>query len=135
MNKKKILIVEDESLVAMDIQECLNSSYEVVGIASRGDCALTLVKDKQPDLVIMDIRLGGEMDGIETAWSIRLHYGVPVMFLTAFKDEVTYSRAGLSLPHAYLVKPFQDKELLAKLESCFSVETKRRHQRRSPPWN
>ena len=115
--KNKILIVEDESLVALDIQECLQSfNYEVAAITSCGKEALILVENKQPHLVIMDISLGGEMSGAETALAIRLRFGLPVIFLTAFTDQLTLDRARLAQPYGYLVKPFQDRELIANIE-------------------
>lgn len=117
MEKNKILIVEDESLVALDIQECLHSSnYKVVAISQSGKDALAMVENKRPNLVLMDIHLEGDMDGAETALAIRLRFGLPVLFLTAFTDKVTIDRARLAQPYGYIVKPFQDRELLANIE-------------------
>ena len=115
--KTKILIVENESLVAMDISDCLkNSSYEVVGVASCGEDALKQVDEKRPDLILMDIMLDGEMDGIEAASVIRLRSCLPVIFLTAFTERNLIDRAKLTQPFGYLTKPFEDRELLANIE-------------------
>jgi CheY-like chemotaxis protein len=117
MNKKKILIVEDQTLSALDIQECLEAAdYEVVAISSTGRDALAQVESKHPNLILMDIQLKGEMDGTETAKAIRLRYGLPVLFLTAFTDKATIDRARVAQPYGYIVKPFQDCELLANIE-------------------
>lgn len=117
MTKRNILIVENESVVALDIQDCLHSSnYTVVAISQSGKDALALVESKKPNLVLMDIQLDGEMDGAETALTIRLRYGLPVLFLTAFTDKVSLDRARLAHPYGYIVKPFQDRELLANIE-------------------
>lgn len=117
MTQRKILIVEDESLIAMDIQDCLRSfDYDVVAITSCGKEALTLVESKQPNLVIMDISLEGEMNGAETALAIRSRFGLPVIFLTAFTEQAILDRARLAQPYGYLVKPFQDRELVANIE-------------------
>jgi DNA-binding response OmpR family regulator len=135
MKKNKILIVEDESLVALDIQECLQTAgYEVVGMSPNGKDALRLIEDKHPNLVIMDIILGKGMDGIETAWAIRIRFGLPLIFLTALKDQATLVRAGLAQPHGYIVKPFQESILLNNVEMSLRGETNRRYPHRKPPW-
>lgn len=135
MTKKKILIVEDESLVALDIQECLQSfDYEVVAITPCGKEALTLVGNKQPNLIIMDITLGGEMDGAETALAIRSRFGLPVIFLTAFTDQVTLDRARLAQPYGYLVKPFQDRELIANIEMALYKHQQELLFLKNPDW-
>jgi len=108
----KILITEDELIVALDLQSRLqNMGYEVVGIASSGDDAILQVQDKRPDLVLMDIVLYGEMDGIEASLQIREECDVPVIYLTANADAATLERASSTHPFTCLLKPFKEREL------------------------
>jgi CheY-like chemotaxis protein len=87
MSKANILIVEDEQIIALDIQNSLeDSGYVVVGRADRGDDAIKKTGELQPDLILMDINIKGEMDGIEAAERIRTQFNLPVIFLTAFSD-------------------------------------------------
>lgn len=117
MQKKKIQIVEDEGIVVMHIEENLKSlGYDVSGIASSGEKAIELAENTHPDLVLMDIVLKGEMDGIEAADQIRKNFDIPVIFLTAFGDENTLQRAKATEPFAYLLKPFKEKELHIAIE-------------------
>ena len=112
-----ILIVEDESVVALDMQNRLRVlGYSTVGIASRGEMAIQLAQQRRPDLVLMDIRLKGEMDGIEAARQIRALCDIPVVYLTAFADEETLQRAKITGPFGYLIKPFEERELHATIE-------------------
>jgi signal transduction histidine kinase len=122
----KILITEDEFIVALDLQSRLQHlGYEVVGIASSGDDAILQVQDKHPDLVLMDIMLYGDMDGIEASKYIREHCDVPVIFLTANSDPATLERAGATHPFSCLLKPFKERELK------FSVDMALYHHRTS----
>lgn len=115
--RKKILIVENEGLVAMDITECLRyAGYDVIATASNCEDALKYADTKQPDLVLMDIMLDGELDGIETAGSIRSRTGLPIIFLSAFTTRDLLDRAKLTQPFCYITKPFDDRELLANIE-------------------
>ncbi len=83
MVSAKILIVEDERIVALDIKSSLeNLGYTVTGIVASGEAALTKVAESRPDLVLMDINLKGDMDGVETAEQIRAHFSIPVIYLT-----------------------------------------------------
>ncbi|MGE4394739.1 MAG: methanogen output domain 1-containing protein [Methanobacteriales archaeon] len=112
-----MLIVEDESIVALDIKHRAELlGYEVVGIASSGEEALKLIKEKKPDLVLMDIVLKGEMDGIEAAEVIKRDYNIPVVYLTAHSDKETLDRAKQTEPFGYLIKPFEDRELHSAIE-------------------
>ena len=107
-----ILIVEDERVVGWDIQTKLEGmDYEVSGIVASGEEALAKVEVKRPDLVLMDIRLEGNMDGIEAADIIREKYNLPVIFLTAYVDEDTLGRAKITQPFGYLLKPFDERQL------------------------
>ena len=108
-NKKPvtILIVEDEKIVAMDIAGNLKSAgYEVLGIVASGKEAIELVEMSPPDLILMDIRIKGDIDGIQTAEIIQSHYDIPIVYLTAFADENTLSRARITGPYGYIIKPF-----------------------------
>jgi len=108
----RILITEDEFIVALDLQSRLQHlGYEVVGIASSGDDAILQVQDNQPDLVLMDIMLYGELDGIEASRQIREEFDVPVIYLTANADSATLERAGSTHPFSCLLKPFKEREL------------------------
>lgn len=115
-NRHKILVVEDEALVARDIGFQLKSlGYEPVGVASHAMQAVQMVQDLAPDLVLMDIGLGGPEDGISAADTIRVRYRVPVVFLTASSAEEVVARAKLTEPFGYLLKPFSERELSTTL--------------------
>ena len=115
--KKKIIIVEDKSIVSHDIKRRLEVlGYEVPGIASSGEMAIELVREHTPDLVLMDIQLEGEMDGIEAASIIKKELDIPIIYLTAFSDEGTLERAKITEPYAYIVKPFEPRELQISIE-------------------
>ncbi|MDR3668674.1 MAG: response regulator [Ignavibacteriaceae bacterium] len=105
-----ILIVEDEKIVAMDIAVSLKSvGYEVLGIVASGKDAIELVNQSPPDLILMDIKIKGSIDGIETAEIIQSQHDIPIVYLTAFADENTLSRARITAPYGYIIKPFDKK--------------------------
>lgn len=111
-SKSKILLVEDESIIALSFEQSLNFlGYDVVGIAATGDEALRLVELYSPDLVLMDIVLKGELDGIETASLIMEKYDIPIVYLTAHPEESVINRAKLTSPYGYLIKPVNKTEL------------------------
>lgn len=113
----KLLIVEDESIVALDIKHRAEAlGYEVVGIAASGEEAIELAREKKPDIVLMDIILKSEMDGIEAAEIIKREHDIPVVYLTAYSDKETLERAKLTEPFGYLIKPFEDRELHSTIE-------------------
>ena len=117
MNHYRILIVEDEAIVAMDIEDRLAAmGYEPIGRASSGEHALALTEEHRPNLVLMDIRLQGAMDGITAASEIRQRFHVPVIILTAYSEDATLARAKLAEPYGYLLKPFDDRELKSAIE-------------------
>ena len=117
MNQPRILVVEDEAIVTMEIEERLTAmGYEVAGVASSGEQALFFTREHRPDLVLMDIRLEGDMDGISAAEQIRDRFQVPVIFLTAYSEDSTLERAKRSEPYGYLLKPFNDRELKSTME-------------------
>ena len=112
MTTPRILVVEDEAIVAMDLQSRLIAlDYEVVGLAASGEEAIDKAEKTQPDLALMDIRLKGDMDGIEAAQQLRDRFSIPVVYTTAYADEETLRRAKLTEPFGYILKPFEDREL------------------------
>lgn len=112
MNGARIMVVEDEGIVALDIRNKLRRmGYSVAGIADSGEDAVVMALDTEPDLVLMDIRLKGDMDGIEAASRIHKHRSIPIVYLTAYADTTTRRRADATRPAAYLIKPFDDSEL------------------------
>ena len=117
MSKPNILIVEDEKIVAKDIQHQLEKlKYNVIGISSLGEDAISKAKKIRPNLVLMDIMLKGSMTGIEAAKHIRENYDIPVIYLTAYADEDTLSKAKMTEPHGYLIKPFKESDLKTAIE-------------------
>ncbi|MBF2076422.1 MAG: response regulator [Synechococcales cyanobacterium C42_A2020_086] len=117
MSRTKILVVEDEPVIALDIEECLmRLGYEVVAIVDCSDAALTAVTDFLPDLVLMDIHLQGDSNGIETAQQIWHRYHLPVVFLTAHADGATLELAKATQPFGYIVKPFETRDLTVTIE-------------------
>ncbi len=117
MEKPRILVVEDEGLVARDLESMVrNLGYRVVGICSTGEEAIRLISSRRPDLIIMDIVLQGKMDGIKAADEIRRLFHLPVVFLTAHTDEATFQRAKVTNPLAFIHKPIEQKELLTVIE-------------------
>ncbi|MCB0338429.1 MAG: response regulator [Bdellovibrionales bacterium] len=117
MGKSRILVVEDEAAVSLDIEEALRHlGYEVTSVVDTGEEAVLAVEKDKPDLVLMDIILKGEMDGIEAAAHIRDRYKIPVVYLTAHADESTLRRAKVTTPYGYILKPFQELELKPAIE-------------------
>lgn len=125
---KKILVVEDESVVAIHIEESLiKLGYSVCGIVASGEGAVKKTEETCPDLILMDIVLKGEMDGIEAAEQIRNKFNVPVIYLTAYADDTVLQRAKLTEPLGYIVKPFNERELKSAIEIALykhEMETK-----------
>jgi PAS domain S-box-containing protein len=112
-----ILVVEDEKIVATDIASTLEGlGYSVPGVVSSGEEAVRRVGELHPDLVLMDIVLGGQMDGVQAARLMRQRFSIPVVFLTAFADGDSLNRARASEPFGYIVKPFNEKELRSTIE-------------------
>ena len=117
MTKANILIVEDEAIVAAEIKISLeNMGYSVASIARRGEESIDKAKKIRPDLILMDIQLKGEMDGIKAAGIIQSRFGIPVVFLTAYDDDERLKRAKFTRPYGYTPKPFQDRELRIAIE-------------------
>ena len=117
MEKARILIVEDERIIAQGVWETLKGlGYGVSGIASSGAEAIQKATDLNPDLVLMDIVLKGEMDGIEAAEQIRTRLDIPSIFMTAYDDETILKRAKVTEPYGYLLKPFEERGLHANIQ-------------------
>ena len=128
MPNAKITIVEDERVVAADLEDKLVAmGYDVCAKAYSGEQAVSMVEREYPDLVLMDIKLEGSMDGIEAANLIKQRFNVPVIYLTAFSDEQTLQRAKVSEPFGYLVKPIQLRELRSNIEmALFKVRMEKK---------
>src|SRR5262249_45442757 len=132
MTPSRILIVEDDRIVARDIQEQLSRmGHTVVGITPRGDDVLPLTLQLQPNLVLMDIRLEGEIDGIDAAQQIRERCRIPIIYLTAYADDETLRRAGITEPFGYLLKPFEDSQLRTTIEMALYKHAAERKLRES----
>ncbi len=117
MDKLNIFIVEDESIVAKDIQNSLTKlGYNVVGFANNGLDAIEKITELKPDLVLMDIMIKGSMTGIEVSEKIKETMNIPVIFLTAYADEGTLSRAKITEPYGYILKPFKEIDLHSTIE-------------------
>jgi diguanylate cyclase (GGDEF)-like protein/PAS domain S-box-containing protein len=117
MSPTRILVVEDESVIAFDLELQLTSlGYQVVGVAANGKDAVKRADTLCPDIVLMDIHLDGDMDGVEAARWVRERYRIPVVFLTAYAETNTLKRAEASQPYGYLVKPCDGRELHATLQ-------------------
>ncbi|QHU99423.1 response regulator transcription factor [Synechocystis sp. CACIAM 05] len=125
----KVLIVEDERLVAQHIAQLLKSDgYEICAIASDGATALKKIAEFYPDLVLLDIRIKGEIDGIEVAERIKSLYSIPIVYLTAFSDGETLERAQKTNPQGYVIKPFRREQLL----STVAIAIANHQQQRKP---
>ena len=129
--KTKVLLVEDERIVALDLAHTLTElGYGVAASVSTGEAGVQQATQLRPDLVIMDIRLSGAIDGIEAAQRIRQQIDVPVIYLTAHSDDVTLARAKDTEPFGYLVKPFRAPELHCAIEIALhrkEIESQLRH--------
>ena len=122
---KKIFIVEDESNVAKDIQDSLiKLGYEVLGIANNSKDAYTKIIELNPDLILMDIMIKGDETGIDLSNKLKLSVNIPILFLTAYADEATLSKAKLSEPYAYIIKPFKEIDLLSSIEVAMHKHNK-----------
>ena len=117
MEKPAIFIVEDEAIVANDIRETLISlGYTVPGIAKSGEIALEKIGQSHPDLILMDIHLAGQMDGVDAAGKIHVLYNIPVIYLTAYADRLLLERAKITEPYGYVLKPYDERELHSVIE-------------------
>ncbi len=117
MNKTRIMVVEDEAIVSLDLQNRLQAlGHEVVATVTSGEAAIKKTEEVSPDLILMDINLGGNIDGIEAAKEIHERFQTPVIYLTACNDEKTLQRLKLTEPFGYIIKPFEERELHGHIE-------------------
>lgn len=124
MSKVSVLIVEDERDVAYILMRTLDRfGYSVAGYEDTGEKAVSAAGALKPDIVLMDIKLAGKMDGIEAADMIRKTYRIPVIFVTALMDDQTLARVAVSAPYGFIVKPFHDDELRNVIEIALSAKT------------
>ncbi|MBT5427673.1 MAG: response regulator [Bacteroidetes bacterium] len=122
MNKPRILIVEDEAIIAMEIEsQLLSLGYEVTSIVDTGEKAINKAEEDKPVLILMDIRIKSEMDGIEAAEEIRNRFGIPVIFSTAYLDQERIERAKITMPFGYVLKPIQERDLKVTIEMALYV--------------
>jgi PAS domain S-box-containing protein len=128
MNDTNVLIVEDEIIVAKDLENKLKKAgYTVVAVLSSGEEAIDTARETELDLILMDIRLRGKIDGVDAARQIHEYCSVPIIFLTANADKATFDRAKMTQPVGYLLKPFKEKELYNTIEitlSRYEIEKK-----------
>ena len=117
MEKAKILVVEDQNIVALNIKNKLkNLGYTVPGTAATGEEAIRKAELMNADIVLMDIKLKGDMDGIEAASEIKNRLGIPVLYLTASTDDEIFNRAKTTEPAGYIYKPFKEQDLHSNIE-------------------
>nr|MDA3948724.1 EAL domain-containing protein [Spirochaeta sp.] len=132
MPKERVLIVEDEKIIALDLQRRLeNFGYQVVYLASNADEAVSSALEYVPDIILMDIMLGGDRDGVDAAVEIKEHLNTPIVFLTAYADENTVERAKKAEPVGYVLKPFKERELQTTIDIALykaRVDLKMREQ-------
>jgi len=126
--RASVLIVEDEEIVAQDLANTLaRLGYTVIGSTAKGEEALVLVREQHPDVVLMDIRLAGAMDGVETAERLRRENDAAVIYLTAHSDRTTLDRAKRTEPFGYILKPFEKRQLETHIEmALYNRQAKRK---------
>jgi DNA-binding response OmpR family regulator len=134
MTKEKILVVEDETLVGLELKEGLERlGYSVPDVIESGEAVVQAVARYRPDLVLMDVRLRGSLDGIMAAFQAKAEFDLPVIFLTAYSDDDTLKRAARTNPDGFLLKPFDERELMANVQLALarakSGEMKKRELR------
>ena len=121
--KKRLLIVDDEIIVAEDLKgRLINLGYEITGVVGTGKEAIDKAGETRPDLVLMDIQIKGNMDGIDTAAVIKERFDISVVYLTAYSDQNTLDRAKITTPFGYLIKPFAERELHSTIEMALYKE-------------
>lgn len=135
MSDLRILIVEDESIVAMDLQNRLeNFGYTIIGHVVSGREAVEKARAAGPDVILMDIQLKGEMDGIQSAELIKDELDIPVIFLTAFADQPTLERAKLTEAFGYILKPYHERELYTNIEMAIYKHRMEKKVRAHEKW-
>ncbi len=127
----RVLIVEDETLVAEELRERLSRfGYSVIAAVDTADEGIAIATREHPDLVLMDIRLRGEKDGVQAAQEIRQQVDVPIVFVTAYSDRRTVERASQTEHDAYVLKPFHRRELQSTIEVAMQRHAIRAQQRK-----
>lgn len=135
MGRARILIVEDESIVALNIKNRLEAlGYIIVATTNSGESAIQIVQENRPDLVLMDIKLRGVIDGIEAATQIWNRFQIPVVYLTAYSDEETVERAKITEPYGYILKPFEARDLGTTIEISLYKHQMERQLREREQW-
>jgi PAS domain S-box-containing protein len=135
VSETRIMVVEDESITAMGLEKRLTKQgYNVVAVVASGEEAVRSAEETSPDLVLMDIMLEGEMDGVEAAGRIASRLDIPIIYLTAYADENTLLRAKITEPFAYLLKPFQERELLITIEMALYKHAMEQKLKKSEQW-
>jgi len=127
MKGARVIIVEDEPLVAVDLRNQLQKAgLEVMAIFESGEEIIAHLKIEEPDIILMDVRLFGDLDGVDTAHEINKRHDIPILFLTANTDHTTFNRAKLTFPHGFLSKPFRIRDVLHSIELALetSIEEK-----------
>lgn len=127
MRTIRVLIVEDEPIIAADLEDRLmEMGYDVVPPCESGEAALLFLQNESVDLVLMDIQLSGQLDGIETAQKMMEISTLPIIYLTSNTDEATFARAKGTLPAAFLTKPFRGKDLMHAIELAISAAARQK---------
>ena len=135
MGISRILVVEDERIVAASLCKRLqNLGYDVPAVAHTGADALVLTEQLRPDLVLMDIRLEGEMDGVQAATEIRSRFQIPVVYLTAYSNKEVLDRAKVTAPYGYILKPYEDRELHVVVETALAKHRSDRQLQQRERW-
>ncbi|MGD9374733.1 MAG: response regulator [Anaerolineae bacterium] len=135
MTPARILIVEDDNIIALELEDRLRLlGYTVAGIVASGEAAIARAQETQSDLVLMDIRLRGGMDGVEAAGEIRRRWGIPVIYVTAYADDQTLQRAKRTEPYGYIIKPFEERELHTTIEMALYKHQMEARLRESEEW-
>lgn len=131
MSKARILVVEDEAVIAMEIELILKKlGYEVSSVVNNSSDAIKKAEEENPDLILMDIRIQGDKDGIEASEIIRDRFSIPIIFSTAYLEQEKIDRAKITMPFGYILKPIQERDLKVTLDMALyvaKVDAKRKH--------
>jgi two-component system cell cycle sensor histidine kinase/response regulator CckA len=135
MIKRKILIVEDEAILALDLKAQLETmGYNVVGTATSGETALEEADRRKPDLVLMDVKINGAIDGVETTRILKTRMDIPILYCTAYSDKELLKRVKITKPYGYLIKPVNRRELAVNIEMAFSSHLIEQKLKKSEAW-
>jgi CheY-like chemotaxis protein len=136
MTQPHILVVEDEGIVALELRNRLQGmGYHIAGVADSGEHAIEKAARLKPDLILMDIKLKGQMDGVMAAEQIRINFDIPIIYLTAYADEHTLQRAKITTPYGYVLKPFEERNcILPSKWRCIGIAWKPRQSLMTSGW-